>query len=217
MIIIWHGQSFFEIRSRERGGGEIKITIDPFDRTSGLKMPKVEGDILIISHSHQDVSNKKAITGTPFVIEEPGEYELKRIFIRGIPAFHDNSGGKERGTITIYKIEAEDINICHLSDLGQKELDEQQLEEIGEIDILMIPVGGSSTIGPKEAAAIISQIEPKMVIPMHYKIPKLKLSLEPIGKFLKIMGAEGVEPRKKLKISLKDLPKEETEIVVLTP
>lgn len=217
MTIIWHGQSFFEIQTRDREGNEIKIAIDPFDETLGLRVPKIGADILLISHGHHDHSNKKAITGTPFVVEGPGEYELKGIFIKGIPAFHDNSEGKNRGTVTIYKMEVEDVKICHLSDLGQKELNENQLEEIGGVDILMIPVGGTYTIGPKEAATLVSQIEPKTVIPMHYKLPKLKLNLEGIEKFLKVMGAEDRQPQKKLKTSLKDLPKEETEIVVLTP
>lgn len=217
MTINWHGQSFFEVRSRERGGSEIKIAIDPFDETLGVRVPKAAAEILLISHSHSDHSNKKAITGTPFLIEEPGEYEIKEVFIKGIPAFHDNSRGKERGVVTIYKIEAEAIKVCHLSDLGQKELTAEQLEEIGEVDILMIPVGGIYTIGPKEAATIISQIEPKIVIPMHYKIPKLKFNFEKVEKFLKVMGQEEIPPQKNLKIKAKDLPKEEMKIVVLQP
>lgn len=217
MTINWHGQSFFEVRSRERGGSEIKIAIDPFDETLGVRVPKAAAEILLISHSHSDHSNKKAITGTPFLIEEPGEYEIKEVFIKGIPAFHDNSGGKEKGVVTIYKIEAEAIKVCHLSDLGQKELTAEQLEEIGEVDILMIPVGGIYTIGPKEAATIISQIEPKIVIPMHYKIPKLKFNFEKVEKFLKVMGQEEIPPQKNLKIKAKDLPKEEMKIVVLQP
>jgi len=215
MVITWQGQSFFIIRGKNKQNGEIKIAIDPFDKTLGLKVPRVEADILLISHPHPDHSNKKAIIGAPFLIETPGEYETKGIFIKGIPAFHDDSEGKERGTITIYKIEVETMKICHLSDLGQKELNPEQLEEIGEVDILMVPIGGTYTIGPKEAANIISQIEPKIVIPMHYKIPKLKFKFEGVEKFLKVMGAEDIEPQKKLKIKLKDLAKEETEIVVL--
>ena len=217
MIVKWHGQSFFEISSKSNKQEGIKIAIDPFDEKIGLKVPKVEADILLVTHQHHDHNNKKAVKGTPFLIEEPGEYEIKGIFVKGVPSFHDNSQGKERGPNAIYKIETEEMKICHLGDIGQKELREEQLEEIGEIDVLMIPVGGNFTTGAKEAANIISQIEPKIVIPMHYKIPKLKLNLESLEKFLKIMGKEKVEPQKKLKVSLKDLPKEETEIVVLTP
>jgi len=217
MVIRWYGQSFFEIRAKRNKQEEVKIAIDPFDETLGLKVPKIEADILLITHSHSDHSHKKAILTSPFLIETPGEYETKGVFIKGIRGFHDNAEGKERGVTTIYKIEVEEMKVCHLGDIGQKELKEEQLEEIGEVDILMIPVGGNFTVGAKEAANIISQIEPKIVIPMHYKIPKLKLNLEPLEKFLKIMGREEIEPQKKLKISLKDLPKEEIEIVVLKP
>jgi len=220
MQITWHGQSFFEIEIKDsinNSKEKIIICIDPFDESLGLKVPKVEAQICLITHSHSDHSNVKAIKGEPFLVEEPGEYEVKGVFIKGIPSFHDASGGKERGSNIIYKIEAENIKLCHLGDLGQKELNEEQLEEIGEVDILMIPVGGVYTIDAKEAAAIISQIEPRLVIPMHYKVPKLKLDIDGIEKFLKVMGAEKKEPQKKLKITPKDLPKEESEIVLLTP
>ncbi len=109
------------------------------------------------------------------MIEEPGEYEVKDIFIQGIPSFHDEEEGKKRGQNTIYTIEAEGIRLCHLGDLGQKELNSDQLEKIGDIDILMVPVGGVYTINSKGAAKIISQIEPRLIIPMHYHIPRLKI------------------------------------------
>lgn len=216
MTIIWHGQSFFEIQTRDREGNEIKIAVDPFDENLGLRVPKIGADILLISHNHPDHSNKKAITGTPFLIEEPGEYEIKGVFIKGIFSFHDNAQGKEMGTNIIYRIEVKGMKLCHLGNLGQKELTPEQLEEIGEVDILMISIGGPFT-DAKTCAGIVSQIEPRMVIPMHYKIPKLKMKIDGPEKFFKTMGAEKTEPQKKLKISLKDLPKEETEIVVLTP
>lgn len=217
MFITWFGQSFFELRVKNSQNEEICIIIDPFDEKLGLKIPQVEGQILLITHSHFDHNNVEAIKGSPFLINEPGEYELKDIFIKGIFSFHDNSQGKERGVSVIYKIEAEEIKICHLGDLGQKELTSEQLEELGEVDILLIPIGGKVTINAQEAADIVSQIEPKIVIPMHYQIPKLKLELEGLDKFLKIMGQEKIEPQKKLKIAARDLSGEETKVVVLNP
>lgn len=243
MNIVWHGQSFFGINTKGTEGFSVKIAIDPFGEGLGLRVPKVEADILLITHQHEDHSNVKAIKCTrqqpsqegsvaskgmsgaskgigeagPFLIDGPGEYERKGIFIKGILAFHDKSEGKERGEVTVYKIEAEDMKLCHLSDFGQKELSPEQLEKIGEIDILILPVGSEHSLGAKEASSIIAQIEPRIVIPMHYKIPKLKVKLEAVDKFLKLMGAEDVKPEKKLKISLKDLPKEETKIVLLSP
>jgi L-ascorbate metabolism protein UlaG (beta-lactamase superfamily) len=220
MVINWYGQSFFKIESKNNFNNlkeQISLCIDPFDESLGLKVPKIEAQICLVTHQHRDHSNIKAVKGDVFLIKEPGEYEVRGIFIKGIPSFHDNSSGKERGENIIYKIEAEGIKICHLGDLGQKELNDQQLEEIGEVDILMVPVGGNYTVGPKEASEIIAQIEPRLIIPMHYKLPKLKLDIEGVEKFLKVMGDEKKEPQKKLKVSQKDLPKEESEIVVLTP
>jgi len=216
MIITWRGQSFFELAIKNQEHKEVKVVIDPYDESLGLKVPKVEAQILLVSHSHSDHSNLSAIIGEPFLIKTPGEYEIQGVFIKGIPAFHNNNLGKEKEMVTIYKIEAEEMKICHLSDLGQKELTKQQLEEIGAVDILMIPVGGIYTIGAKEASSIISQIEPKLVVPMHYQIPKLKVKLEGVEKFLKVMGVGSIEPEAQLKIKLIDLPKEEeTKIVIL--
>ena len=215
MKIIWHGQSLFEIIVPARQGEETKIVIDPFDESYGLKLPKLQADILLVSHEHKDHSNVSGVSGDYFLIEDPGEYEIKGVYVKGIPAFHDFSSGKERGKVTMFKILAEEIKICHLSDLGQKELTEQQLDEIGEVDILLIPVGGNFTIAAKEASAIISQIEPKIVIPMHYQIPKLKLKLDELDKFLKIMGLKNPEKLNKLTIKKKELSEEGMKIIVL--
>jgi len=215
MQIIWHGQSLFEILINQKKNSSIKIIIDPFDESLGLKIPKLEGDILLVSHRHPDHNNVRAISGNPFLIEGPGEYEVKNVFIQGIASFHDDSGGKERGENTIYSLEIEDLKICHLGDFGQKELTEEQLEKLGEIDILMIPVGGVYTISAKEALKIMSQIEPKITIPMHYGLPKLKTKLEPVDKFLKMLGIKSLEPMKKLSIKKKDISPDEAKIIVL--
>jgi len=217
MNIIWHGQSFFEIVTKDKENKELKIVMDPFDESIGLKVPKTEARILLITHQHSDHSNKKAISGTPFLIEEPGEYEINGVYIKGIPAFHDNIQGKEREDIIVYLIETEDIKICHLGDFGQKELTSEQLDQLGDIDILMVPVGCVYTIDAKGASKIISQIEPKLVIPMHYQIPKLKLKLNSLEQFLKEIGSPVIEPQKKLKVRSFNLPKEKMEIAVLEP
>ena len=217
MQIIWQGQSFFQILIRKGKESVIRIAIDPFDEQIGLKPPTCEADIVLVTHSHYDHNNIKAIKGNPFLISGPGEYEIKGVFIQGISSFHDNVQGKERGENTIYTLESEEIKICHLGDLGQKELTDEQLEKIGEVDILMIPVGGVYTISAKEAAKIISQIEPKIVMPMHYHIPKLKIKLEGLDKFLKMMGVKTPEISKKLSVSQKNLPSEGMKIIILKP
>ena len=213
MQIIWKGQSFFQIITRHNNDRAV-IAIDPFSEDIGLKVPTVEADILLITHYHQDHQNVKAIKGQPFLIDGPGEYEIKNVFIQGIDSFHDNSSGKKRGKNTIYLIKAEDIKICHLGDLGQKELTDEQAEQISDIDILLIPIGGTFTISGDEAAKIISQLEPKIVVPMHYKIPKLKIKLDGLESFLQKMGVRSPETLDKLSIKKKDLP-EDTKIMIL--
>lgn len=215
MQIIWHGQSCFQIITLPQKNSQIRIVIDPFSEEIGLKLPKLEADILLTTHGHHDHYNIKGVLGKPFLISGPGEYEIKGIFIQGIPSWHDNSQGKERGGNTIYTIETEDLKLCHLGDLGQKELSEEQLEKIGEVDILMIPVGGIYTISAKEAVKLMSQIEPKITIPMHYALPKLKIKLEGADKFLKILGIRKIEPLNKLSIKKKDISPEEAKIIIL--
>jgi L-ascorbate metabolism protein UlaG (beta-lactamase superfamily) len=220
MNIFWHGQSCFEIITSPSKNSQIKIVIDPFSEEIGLKVPKLEADILLITHNHPDHNNIKAVFSTKnslFLISGPGEYEIKNVFVQGIPSWHDNSQGRERGENTIYTIEAEDLRLCHLGDLGQKELTEEQLEKIAEIDILMIPVGGVFTISAKETLKIMSQIEPKIVIPMHYALPKLKIKLDGLDKFLKSLRIKSIRPENKLSIRKKDLSPEEAKIIVLKP
>ncbi len=219
MTITWYGQSCFEIIAKNKEGGDTTIVIDPFSEETGLRLPKLTADVLLVSHAHFDHNNIKAVGGNPFLINSCGEYEIKDAFTRGFFAFHDEQGGKERGRVIIHKIEIEGIRVCHLSDLGQKELTSEQLEQIGDVDILMVPVGGKFTIDAKGASEIISQIEPRIVVPMHYNLPRSKSNaeLDGVDRFLKVMGEEDIAPEKKLKITAKNLPAEETKIVVLEP
>ena len=170
----------------------------------------------MVSHNHYDHNNVEDVGPETFIIKNPGEYEKNGIAVLGINSYHDKSEGKERGSNTIYVIKAEDMTVCHLGDLGQEKLDEKQVEEIGDVDILMIPVGGSYTINYKEALEVISQIEPKIVIPMHYKIKDLNIDIESADKFVKELG---LTPEKvdKFKIAKKTLPAEEVKLVMFTP
>ncbi len=222
--ITWAGQSCFQISVSNSKNHDADIVIDPFDEKIGLKVPNFSADILLTSHDHADHNNTKAVKpasrqggGTPFLVSGPGEYEVKGVFIYGIHSFHDSVEGKERGSNTIYTIEAEDMKFCHLGDLGQKQLTDEQVDKIGAIDILMIPVGGKYTISAAEAQKIISQIEPKIVIPMHYDLPKIKAELDDVNKFLKIMGKPSIAPVDKLTVKASTLPKDGMEIVVLAP
>ncbi len=215
--ITWAGQSCFQISVSNGKDHSANIVIDPFGEI-GLKLPNFSADILLVSHDHADHNNIKDVKGEPFVIQNPGEYEVKGVFIQGIDSYHDDVEGKERGKNTIYIIEAEEMRLCHLGDFGQKQLTDEQLEKIDKVDILMIPVGGTYTINSSEAQKVIGQIEPKIVIPMHYGLPKLKYPLDEVSTFLKSMGKNTTVPQDKLVIKSSALPKEGAmEIVVLTP
>jgi len=208
MNIQWYGHSCFRIESKE---GD--ILIDPFSKDVGLRTPRIRDDIVLVTHDHFDHNNIGDIKPEIFVISSPGEYERKGIHIKGIQSFHDKSQGAERGLNTIYVVIAEDIRLCHMGDFGQEELTDEQIEAIGDIDILMVPVGGTYTVNFSEAMRIVKKIEPKIIIPMHYKVPGLKLSLDGPEKFIKEMGLvpEKVE---KFKIAKKLLPVEEMKLVV---
>jgi L-ascorbate metabolism protein UlaG (beta-lactamase superfamily) len=213
MEIIWYGQSCFSIKAKEG-----TIVIDPFAKT-GLPEPKLKADIVLVTHAHSDHNNIEIVKGIsaakPFIVSGPGEYEVGNIVINGIASFHDNEEGKKRGPNTIYTFSSEDISVCHLGDLGQKALSDQQLESLNGVDILMVPVGGIFTIDGKEAIDIISQIEPKIVIPMHYKIPGLSINLEGVEKFAKAEGISENIQKDILKINAATLPQEEREAVIL--
>ena len=220
MTIKWFGQSFFKINTKNSKGEDLVIAIDPYNKDYGLKVPsKFGADIVLVTHEHKDHSNTDLIKGTdlspePFVVSGPGEYEIKGIMIYGISSYHDDKEGTERGENTMYLIESEGVWLAHLGDLGQKTLENGQLEKLEGADILLIPVGGTFTINAKEASKIISQIEPRIIIPMHYKIPGLKLNIDGVDKFIKEMGLKAEEVDK-FKIQKKNLPAENTELVIL--
>ena len=217
--IYWAGQSCFQISVSNSRDHSADIVIDPYDEKIGLKLPNLSADILLVTHNHYDHNNIKDVKGNPFVVQGPGEYEVKGVFVQGIPSFHDDKEGKERGQNTIYVFEAEEMRFCHLGDLGQKQLTDEQLEKIDKVDILMITVGGEGyTIDSSAAQKIISQIEPKIVIPMHYALEKNKVKLDDVAKFLKTMGKNSIVPQDKFTVKASTLPKEAAmEIVVLQP
>ncbi|MFA6394000.1 MAG: MBL fold metallo-hydrolase [Patescibacteria group bacterium] len=213
MHITWLGHSCFKIQDKT-GPDAITIVTDPFDANTGFKVPNFEADIVTVSHGHHDHNNADALRGKPFIINAAGEYDVKGISIEGIDSHHDEKEGAERGRNIIYWMEMEGIAIVHLGDLGHV-LTDKQLEKIGKCDILMIPVGGKYTIDAKKAVEVINQIEPRIVIPMHYKTAGGKITdIDGVEKFVKELGIKPTE-EEKLKISKKDLPQEDMELVIL--
>lgn len=213
MVIQWYGQSCFKIQS-----GELVVVIDPYSKEIGLTPPRFRADVVLVTHGHFDHANHESLTGDPFLISGPGEVEAKGVYVRGFETYHDYKEGRELGMNTVYKIEMEDIKILHMGDFGEKEVRNKTLDEIGSVDILLVPVGGKYTVDGEEAAKIVKQIEPRYVIPMHYKIPGLKAGLDGAEQFLKEMGAAKLEAQEKLVLKKKGLGEEEkTEVVLLKP
>ncbi|OGN02631.1 MAG: hypothetical protein A2655_02820 [Candidatus Yanofskybacteria bacterium RIFCSPHIGHO2_01_FULL_43_42] len=209
MTITWFGQSCFRIEAKEGS-----ILIDPFSKDIGLKPPRIKDDLVLVTHKHYDHNNTEgADSQTTMIVDGPGEYEKMGMYVRGILSYHDKSKGQERGLNTIYVIKTEDMTMCHMGDFGQDKFEEHQLDDIGDIDILMLPIGGRYTVDYKEAIEVVGQIEPKVVIPMHYKVKDLKIDIDGPDKFIKELG---LTPEKvdKYKIAKKNLPAEEVKLIV---
>lgn len=212
MDILWFGQACFKLK-----GKTSTVIIDPFDpEMVGLKLPKdLEADSCLVTHNHRDHNNTAALTNNPVIINGPGEYEIKGVAITGVSVYHDKEQGEARGKNTVYNVHIDGLNIVHLGDLGHT-LSEVQTEEIGVTDILLVPVGSVYTIDAKDASTVVSQLEPRIIIPMHYGgLPGFKIELEPVELFLKEMGVENPLPLAKLSITKDKLP-EEPQVVLLS-
>lgn len=211
------GHACFRLRGRDG-----TVLTDPFDRSAGYDIGRPTAHIVTVSHQHDDHNNTPAVRPMRerlFTVEGPGEYEVGGVMITGVRTFHDNKKGTELGFNTVYVIHLDDVVFCHLGDLGH-ELTRQQIDDIGAIDVLFIPVGGGETIGPAQAASVIGQLEPRIVVPMHYAQPGQQLldqDLAPLEKFLHEMGLKDVSAEDKLTVTIANLPPEgeETRVVVM--
>ena len=200
MDITWLGHSCFRIR-----GSRATVISDPYAPSLGYSLGNPTADIVCVSHQHPGHSYIQGVAGKPRLVTGPGEYEISGVLIIGIATFHDAERGTKRGKNTVYLMQIDEVSVCHLGDLGHV-LTAEQVEELGKVDMLLIPVGGVSTIGAPVAAEVVRQLEPKVVIPMHYKTQALTLELEPVDKFLKEMGVQEANPQPKLSLSRSSLP-----------
>lgn len=217
MEIRWFGQSFFEITADTDVKKGVKFYIDPYDASIGLNPPSgIVADFAMISHKHADHSNTKVFSDPGIIIDTSGEYSVTGVDIKGILTYHDTKAGSEQGVNIVYLLESEGIRIAHLGDLGHL-LSDSQIQEIDGVDILMIPVGGQHSLSGKDAVRTIKQIEPKVVIPMHYKVPGIKVELNDLDSFCKEMGICATEPLPKLSVKKANLEGKEMEVVVLKP
>lgn len=206
--IIWLGHSCFRVRGREA-----TIVTDPYNKRLGYDFGRPRADIVTSSRPGEGYHFFEAVKGEPKVVEGPGEYEINDVFITGIGTYADTENGKKRGKNTVYIFDLEGMQICHLGAIGHVPTGEQ-LEQMTNVDVLLIPVGGQTTINAQQASEVISAIEPHIVIPMHYKIDTLDSDLDDISKFAKEMGIKEVVAQDKFNLKASDLP-EGTKVVIL--
>ncbi len=206
MVITWFGLSCFKVTS-----GVLTLVTDPFSRSVGLAPPRLRADIVVTSNLQNDAYNNHEGLGgdSKFVIDGPGEFDVKGLFVHGIPA----------EAAAIYAIRMEDIRLGFLGSLKQKELTDSQLEDLGEIDILFVPVGGGVVCDAESAVKIVNQIEPHLVVPMHYAQKGLRFSLDKVEQFLKEIGSTKIAPQEKLTVKKQNFQTESstTAVVVLLP
>lgn len=212
MDITYLGLSSFKFR-----GKKAAVVVDPFDeKMVGFPLPKVKADIVTVSHDHADHNASGNVGGSPFVIDGPGEYEVKGIGIMGLETYHDDKQGQERGRNTIFHFDIDGLSILHLGDLGH-ELKSATTDELPDVDVLLIPVGGHFTIGPAQAAKIVQEIEPLIVIPMHYNTSQLNQEvfgqLSAVDAFISELDTEISEKHQKLTLHKNKLPAEMSVVV----
>ncbi len=213
MDITYLGHSSFKLR-----GKAATVVTDPYRSSIGLPFPKhVTSDIVTVSHDHDDHNAISAVEGTPFIVTGPGEYEIKGVGIVGLGVYHDDEKGAKRGKNTIYRIELDGLSVVHLGDLGH-ELSAAQVDSLDGVDILLVPVGGIYTIDAGLAAKIVGEIEPTIVIPMHYNRPDLDQKMfgttAGVDAFLREMGKTDVSPQPKFSVTRDKLP-EQMQVIVL--
>ena len=180
MKIKWLGHATFLITS----DSGTRIITDPYETGSDLKYGRIKesADIVTVSHDHWDHCNVSSVQGNPQVVK--GTTEAKGIKFKGIPTYHDDAGGSQRGSNTIFCFEVDGVNVCHIGDLGHR-LSAEQVTELGKIDILIIPVGGFYTIDAKVASQVCDQLKPGVIIPMHYKDDKCGMPIAGVDEFLR--------------------------------
>ena len=208
MDITWFGHSCFRIK-----GKQATIITDPYSPDLGYSLGKQTARIVTVSHQHPGHSYIEGVTGEPHPVQGPGEYEISGVLIIGIATFHDTDRGNKRGKNTVYLMEIDEVSVCHLGDLGHV-LTSDQVGQLENVDVLLLPVGGLSTIDAPKAAEVVRQLEPNVVVPMHYKTEAIKRELAPVDRFLKEMGLKEVTPQPKFSCTKANLPTS-TQVVLL--
>ena len=211
MDITWFGHSCFRLHDRA-----VSVVTDPYSKDIGLLLPRVRADLVTVSHDADDHNYVKGVKSGFKALTGPGEYEVAGVFVTGLELRGERKKGKgpEKPRNTVFLFEFEDLTVCHLGDLDHVPTQAQVEEALGEVDVLLIPVGGGESLNAAQASEVVSLLEPHIVIPMHYKVKSSALKLDPVAKFLKEMGLDNIATQETLKVSRSGLP-EETQVVLL--
>jgi L-ascorbate metabolism protein UlaG (beta-lactamase superfamily) len=207
--VTWLGHGCFRLRGRSAA-----VVTDPYPPAIGLKLSRMDAEVVTVSHEHDNHNYTSVVRDGAYEIRGPGEYEIAGVSVVGVPTYHDAERGAKHGRNTVYLIEIDDVRVVHLGDLGHK-LDDAEAEAVASPDVLLVGVGGRSTMNGAQAAEVVRQLEPRYVVPMHYAIPGLKLELDPIDRFLKEMGVTASEAQPKLAVQKSSVSEYETKLVVL--
>lgn len=199
MEIQWLGHSCFRLR-----GATSTLITDPFSSTLGIALPEIQAEVVTISHPHPHHSNTESVEGDPYIIDTPGEYDVKGIYVHGIATTLREEAG-EGGRNIIYRIEMEGVTIAHLGDLGQP-LSSRQAEELSGVDVLFLPSGAGCTVTTTQAAQLVNLIDPRLVIPMHYQTPELTVDLNTVEEILRELSVQEVVPQARISVTPTNLP-----------
>ena len=210
MEITWYGHSCFRLTERNYA----TVVTDPYDHKAvGYSALKLKADIVTISHDAPGHSNMEAVKGTEHIIDGAGEFEIGGVFITAVQTAGGGKKSKDKTRNTLYVFDYEGITVAHLGDL-QEVPTQSEVEALGTVNVLLVPVGGGASLNAAKAAEVVSVIEPNLVIPMHYATDDAKIKLDPLSKFLKEMGLGKTESLPSLKVTRSALP-QETKVVVL--
>ncbi len=212
MDITWMGHSCFRVRSRDA-----VVLMDPYNKIEGLDLGRPRADIVTVSHDHPGHNNVAAVKGDPApkVVSGPGEYEIGGLFITGVRTYHDKEKGAQLGRNTIYLLETEGMVLAHLGDLGHT-LTPEQVDLMSNVDILLLPVGGGRALAAEQASEVQAQLEPSIVVPMHFKTAVGQNGLEGVERFCKEVGVSEYEPVERLTVRKSDLT-DTLQVKVLAP
>ncbi|MFH1620725.1 MAG: MBL fold metallo-hydrolase [Patescibacteria group bacterium] len=212
MQLFWHGYSSIRIESKS-ADSEVSVVTDPYQNEASLRFPRtLEPDVLVLSHQDQKRFNIEGVGNAPFIVSDPGECEIKNVFIQGIQDREIEAGTKFRPVV--YRIVVENIALAFLGQINRR-LTDYELEELSNIDILLLPVGGGDVMSAKTAHETIKEVDPRIVVPLYFSLPGIKVELASVDAFCKELGVCKREDMNKLKLTKKDLPADEMSVMVL--